>query len=355
MARVLQCGEVAEDVEQIATVAECVDHRGVVRGCVLTGEAVFDEVLEALGLGVVRPGLAVDETEETFTGRAEEVVTTVVRRVVEGGDERGPLEHGGEGLSCVGAQIHDRLAGIEALDEQHVDPRFVELPCGRRRCNMDPERAVVRIGVVDDVKGAIAGCDDRRVVDDRRSGDADERAVARTCNRTGREAVEREAIRPSYRGARRAEVGCAREVNGRRTEGIGGRGWRVERNFLHAVGATDREVRELRREVDAEVFRQAGIRSVQQDVPDLLAVCRPGIERKADRFLAQVDLDRAFLRELGPREQPGELTEAVIRIGVAGGGGSAGEADCRGRGEQGEGGDEHAVLHAHPAEWTVHF
>ena len=63
---------------------------------VLGTVAVEDQVLEPLGLRVVGAGLAVDEPEQTLTGGAEEVVTTVVRRVVERGHVRRALEYRGK-------------------------------------------------------------------------------------------------------------------------------------------------------------------------------------------------------------------------------------------------------------------
>jgi len=60
MPRIRLGREIAEDVQQVAAVPQRVDQRGVAGACVLRGVAVLDEVDEALRLGVVLTGLAVD-------------------------------------------------------------------------------------------------------------------------------------------------------------------------------------------------------------------------------------------------------------------------------------------------------
>src|SRR5262249_56652017 len=65
-------GEVAEHVEQVSAVAQRVDHRGVGGAGVLGGVAVLDQVDKPLRVLVVGAGLAVDESEESFAGGAEE-------------------------------------------------------------------------------------------------------------------------------------------------------------------------------------------------------------------------------------------------------------------------------------------
>ena len=114
--------EVAEDVEEIAAVPERIDQGLVVGARVLGGVAVLDEVDEALGVRVVGPGLPVDEGEEALPGGAQEVVAAVVGRLVERRHVGRPLEDRAQGLSGIGADVDDRLARVEALDEQDVDP-----------------------------------------------------------------------------------------------------------------------------------------------------------------------------------------------------------------------------------------
>ena len=85
---------------------------------------------------------------------------------------------------------------------------------------MDAEDAVAGVGVVDDVEGTVTGGDDRRVLDDVRAGDPDERAVARPCDCAGLEVREREACRAGLRDARGAEVRCTLEVDDRLAEPV---------------------------------------------------------------------------------------------------------------------------------------
>src|SRR5712671_2896441 len=99
-------------------------------------------MLEALRLTIVGSGLPIDEAEEPLTGRPEEVVTTGVRRPGERGHVGGPLQDGSQRVIRLGAQIEDRLAGIEAFDQQQVHPR-IEVLAGRGwRSNVDGERAI---------------------------------------------------------------------------------------------------------------------------------------------------------------------------------------------------------------------
>jgi hypothetical protein len=84
-------------------VAQGVDHRVVGGRGILAGEAVEDQMLESLGVGVASPGLSIDEPEEALTSGSEEVVTTVERRVVQGRDVGGALQYGRERLPGVGA------------------------------------------------------------------------------------------------------------------------------------------------------------------------------------------------------------------------------------------------------------
>ncbi len=174
---------------------------------------VEDQVLEALGLRVVFTGLSVDESEQPLACGAEEVVTAVVGGFVQRRDVGRALEHGRERLARVGAQVDDRLAGVEALDEQQVGIGLQELAGRRRRRDVHPEHPVLGVGVMDDVERPFTGCDDRRVVDDVRARDLDERAVAGSGDGARLEVLQREAGRPRFRNPRRAEVRSALEVH----------------------------------------------------------------------------------------------------------------------------------------------
>ena len=158
--------EVPEHVEQIPSVAQRVDHRRVTERRVVADITVESQVLESLGVRVVRAGLAVEEPEQALPRRAEEVVAAVERRVVERRNVRRALQHGRQRLPGVGAEVDDRLSGVKALDEQHVGPRLRELAGRRRASDVDPQHPVAGVGVMDDVVRTIAGGDDRRVVDD---------------------------------------------------------------------------------------------------------------------------------------------------------------------------------------------
>ena len=157
-------------------------------------------------------GLAVDEAEQPLAGGAEEVVAAVVGRLVERRHVGRALEHRGQRLAGVGRDVDDRLAGVEALDEQQVDPRLRVLAGRRRAGDVDAEHAVAGVRVVDDVERAVAGRDDRRAVDGLRAGDPDERAVARPGDRARLELRQREAVRARLGDPGRAEVRRALEV-----------------------------------------------------------------------------------------------------------------------------------------------
>ena len=138
------------------------------------------QMLESLGVRVVGAGLSVDEPEEPLASRAEEVVATVERHVVERRHVGGTLQNGGEGLPGVSAQVDDGLTGVEAFDEQHVCPRTEELTLRGLRSDVDAEDPVFGVGVMDHVEWPVPSGDDRRVVDDRGSIDLDERAISRS-------------------------------------------------------------------------------------------------------------------------------------------------------------------------------
>src|SRR5204863_8940700 len=109
----------------------------------------------------------------------------------------------------------DRLAGVEALDEEHVDPVVLVLAGSLGAGEVDGEHAVTRVRVMDDVEGPVPGRDDRSVVDDVRARDLDEGAVPRARDRPRLEAREREAVRARLRDTSGAEVWCAGEVDDR--------------------------------------------------------------------------------------------------------------------------------------------
>ena len=330
--------------------AQGVDERRVAERGVLADHAVQREVLEALRVRVVGAGLAVDEAEQPLAGRAEEVVAAVVRRAVQRGHVGGALEGRGQRLAGVGGEVDDRLAGVEALDEQHVHPGLVELAGLRRTGDVHAQHPVTGVRVVSHVERAVAGGDDRRVVDGVRAGDLDERAVAGTGHRAGLELVQREPVRSRHRDAAGAEVRRAGEVDDRRAERIGLRRRVLQRHGLHGGRVADRDVRQLRRVVHPQIGRGAFIGGVEQHVPDLLlvrgALVRDaGIDREARRFVAQVDLQRAFQRQMVARQQAAERPEPVglarrlvrrrRRRGVRPGGHDDGDHPCRGERHRG--------------------
>ena len=264
---------------------------------------------ESLRIRVARAGLAVDEAEQPLAGRAEEVIPAVERGVVQRGHVGGPLEHRGQRLAGVGGQVDDRLARVEALDEQQVHPRLGELAGLGRARDVDAQHAVLGIGVVNHVEGPVTGGHDRRVVDDVRPGDLDERAVPWAGHRTGSELGQREPGRPGRRDPGRAEVRRAGEVHGRRPERVGLRRRRAERHGLHRGRVADRDVGELGRVVHAQVVRQPGVGGIQQDVPHGLAVRGARVQRQPHRLLAQVDLERAFLGQVIAGQQARQLAQ----------------------------------------------
>src|SRR5260370_31872933 len=108
----------ADRVRRSTAIAERVDNWGFGGLSVLCRVAVKNDVLEPLRLLVVSSGLAVDETEQPLASRAEEVVATVVGGVGERRYVYGALQDGGQRVAGLGAQVQNRLAGVEALHEQ---------------------------------------------------------------------------------------------------------------------------------------------------------------------------------------------------------------------------------------------
>src|SRR5437667_11811447 len=94
---------------------------------------VEDQMLEPLCLLVVSARLSVDEAEESLAGGPQKVVAAIVRCVVQRRHIGRTLQHCSQGLTRVCAEVHNRLAGVKALDKQYVGPGLQELPGRRRR------------------------------------------------------------------------------------------------------------------------------------------------------------------------------------------------------------------------------
>jgi hypothetical protein len=122
------------------------------------------------------------------------------------------------------------------------------------------------------VEGAATGRDDGGVVDHVGASDADERAVARTCDRAWLELRRREPGRTGDQHSGGTEVGHTREVDDAGAEGILGGAGLLEVDGLHASGAVDPQVGELRGVVDTQVMRQPLVRGFQQEEPHGLPI-----------------------------------------------------------------------------------
>src|SRR6266496_3160732 len=175
---------------------------------------VTDQVHKPLGLRVGGARLPIDEAEEPLAGGPQKVVAAIVRRFVQRGHVGRTLQHSGQGLTRVCAEVENRLAGVEALDKQQVDVRLQELS-GRRRQggDVDAENPITRVGVVDDVERPVAGGHDGSVVDDGRSSYLNEGAVSWACHGTRLELGEREAIRSWHCDTSGTEIRRALEVD----------------------------------------------------------------------------------------------------------------------------------------------
>src|SRR2546423_82626 len=196
-----------------------------------------------LGLRIGGARLPVDEAKEPLAGGPEEVVAAIVRCFVQRGHVGRTLQHRSQGLTRVRAEVHNRLAGVEALDKQQVGVGLQELSGRRRRgCDVDAEHPITRVGVVDDVERTVTGGHDRSVVDDRRSGNLNKRAVSRAGHGTRLELGEREAVGSWHRDTGGTEIRCALEVDQRLPKGILRRRWGVESHRLHTGGAADTHV-----------------------------------------------------------------------------------------------------------------
>ncbi len=104
---------------------------------------------------------------------------------------------------------------------------------------MNPEHPVSGVGVGRDVKRSVSGGHDRRVVDDIRSSNPNEWAVAGAGDRARRELRGREAVRPRDQSARRTEVRLALEVDDRRSELVRVGRRRIQGDRLHALRTID--------------------------------------------------------------------------------------------------------------------
>ena len=133
---------------------------------------------------------------------------------------------------------------------------------------MDTEDTVTRVRVVDDVERPVAGRDDRCAVHRRRALDPDERAVAGAGDSAGLEVRQREAGGAGLGDPGRAEVRRTLEVDERLSELVLVGRRRIQRHGLDAIRATDADVPELGRVVDAQIVGDPLIRGVDEDVPD---------------------------------------------------------------------------------------
>src|SRR5439155_10242210 len=79
---------------------------------------VTDQVHKPLGLRVGGARLPIDEAEEPLAGGPQKVVAAIVRRFVQRGHVGRTLQHSGQGLTRVCAEVENRLAGVEALDKR---------------------------------------------------------------------------------------------------------------------------------------------------------------------------------------------------------------------------------------------
>src|SRR4029077_4422009 len=134
--------------------------------------------------------------------------------------------------------IKDRLAGIEAFDQQQVHPGIEVLAGGRGGGNVDAPQAICPIGVVGHVEWAVAGRYDRGVVDRCRSLDPNEWAITRASRCSWRRRCWREAVGSGYQRARRAEIRLTLEIDDRLPELILVWGGLILGNGLHAVRTT---------------------------------------------------------------------------------------------------------------------
>ena len=173
---------------------------------------------------------------------------------------------------------------------------------------MDAEHPITRVGVVDDVERTVTGGHDGRVVDDRRSRDANERAVSRAGHGTRLELGEREAVGSWHRDTGGTEIRRALEVDQRWPERILRWCWVVDGHRLHAGGAADPDIGELGRIVHAQVMRQPDVRGIQEDEPGGLAIGLPFVQWQAHRLGVEIDLDGALLGQVVPGQQTTHLS-----------------------------------------------
>ncbi|TMC87605.1 MAG: hypothetical protein E6J22_17215 [Chloroflexi bacterium] len=225
------------------------------------------------------------------------------------------LQHRGQGLAGVRAEVHNRLACVEALDTQQVGVGLQELSGRRRRgCDVDAEHPITRVGVVDDVERTVTGGHDGRVVDDRGSGNLNKGAVSRAGHGTRLELGEREAVGSWHRDTGGTEIRCALEVDQRLPKRILRRRWGVESHRLHAGEAADADIGELGRIVHAQIMCQPNVGGIQQDEPGGLAIGLPFVQRHAHRLAAEIDLDGALLGQVVPGQQTAELSQSPWRL-----------------------------------------
>ncbi len=176
---------------------------------------------------------------------------------------------------------------------------------------MDAKDPVGGIGVLVHVEVGVAAGHDRRAVDDGRSLDPDEWAIAGAGDRAGLELGQGESLGSWGSHPSRAEIRSAREDDDRRTEAVRDGCRRFEGDGLDTRLATDSDVGQFWGVVDSEVICDPGVRRVQKDVPHRLAGRLARVQRKPHGIRVEIDLDRATKRELGPRQLATDLSETV--------------------------------------------
>src|SRR5260370_31702243 len=83
----------------------------------------------------------------------------------------------------------------------------------------------------------------------------------------------------------------------------------MERHGLHALRATDPDVRELRGVIETAVVGESDVRCLGQDEPHVVAIRGSLVQRQANGLLRQVNLKRAFQDQLIPRKESGQLAQ----------------------------------------------
>src|SRR5260370_28380478 len=87
----------------------------------------------------------------------------------------------------------------------------------------------------------------------------------------------------------------------------------MERHGLHALRATDPDVRELRGVIETAVVGESDVRGLGQDEPHVVAIGCSLVQRQANGLLRQINLKRAFQDQLTPRKESGQLAQTAGR------------------------------------------